>query len=293
MANAVGRRRRSAFMAGIATMAMAIGFTAIPAEAAPPPPHVDLVAIGDSYTAGTGAGDFDPPSSACLQTDGGYVDVLDSEPIVGVVANAACHGALLKTEAQPGITSVMDQIAQLTGSEALSGRTELVTLTAGANDVGVNTVLYYCATFAAEVCQQAVGGAVQMMPSVGANLTQALVAIHRAAPRAKIAVLGYPRLFDPTGLPVMPPENQILVNQGTALLNATIAASVARANALYRANAQFINVTARFAGHEANSPDAWIVLGSTPQGFHPNETGHEQYAAALTAAVNLASIARR
>jgi lysophospholipase L1-like esterase len=298
MEKALIRRRHSAFAAGLATVAMALGFTAIPADAAPPPPRVDLVAIGDSYTAGTGAGPF-VPNFPCAQTAGGYVDQLDALPIVDDVANAACHGALLDEVAERGVPSVMQQIADLAKSEGLSGRTELVTLTAGANDIGFNTILFTCAFSTAEACQQAALGARTKLADVQARLAEALTAIHRAAPRARIAVFGYPLLFDPVGgIPVLSTESQNLVNGGTAALNAAIAAAVAEANADSRANAQYIDVE-RFAGHEANSFQQWIVLDLEPpiefddQTFHPNAAGHTQYAEALTSSVNLSAIARR
>ncbi|WP_066294018.1 SGNH/GDSL hydrolase family protein [Arthrobacter sp. B6] len=303
MTNSAGRRRRSAFAAGLAVMAMALGFTAIPAEATAPPKDVDYVAVGDSYTAGTGAGPF-VPHPGCIQTAGGYVDIVGATSPVNLVANAACHGTFINwNDPNFQIPSVMQQIASLSAAGLLSRDTELVSLTAGANDAGVNAVIPVCSTSTETACKQAVASAVKLMPSVGANLARALAAIHRAAPNAKIAVLGYPRLFDPTGgAPIIPPANQVLVNQGTALLNATIATAVATAKVFYRANAQYIDVTARFRGHEVNSADPWIGLYPNPdpanptpdpRNFHPNPAGHRAYADALVAAVNLPALARR
>lgn len=310
MTNPAVRRRRPAFAAGLATLAMALGFTAIPADAAPPPKDVDYVAIGDSYTAGTGSlvgtGSelvFTTPLP-CLQTHPfGYVDVVDAASPVNLVENAACHGAVL-SKSSPRydpviiIPTVEEQIQSLIASGRLSSDTELVSLTAGANDAGVNAVIPACAASTEEVCKQAVASSITAMPSVGANLTRALAAIHRAAPNAKIVTLGYPRLFDPTSpAAIIPPANQTLVNQGTALLNATLATAVATSNVFYRANAQYIDVTARFRGHEVNSADPWIVLNTTdpadPRNFHPNKAGHQAYADALVAAVNLPALARR
>jgi len=86
------------------------------------------------------------------------------------------------------------------------------------------------------------------------------------------------------------------------LLNATIATAAATARVLYGANVQYVDVTARFAGHEVNSADPWIffdaapdangVLQIDPRSFHPNLAGHQQYAAALLSAVDLIQLAR-
>jgi hypothetical protein len=228
--------------------------------------------------------------------------MLNAVETVELVDNEACHGALLASRAEKIVPSVLDQIALLTAQGELSADTELVTMTAGANDVRVNVVLFTCATSPVADCRQAVGSSAASMPSVGAGLLKIFAAIHRQAPNAKIGVFGYPRMFNPAGAPVIPVENQRLVNQGTALLNATIATAAATANALYRANVQYVDVTARFAGHEVNTAQPWIFLSAgrgpndvpqfDPRSFHPNQAGHRSYADALLASVNLKQLAR-
>jgi hypothetical protein len=103
METAKVRRRHSTFAAGLASMAMVLGLAAIPAGAAPQPREVDYVALGDSYTAGTGAVSridniFPPfvPTPPCTQTEGGYVDLVDTVDAVDLEDNAACHGALIR-----------------------------------------------------------------------------------------------------------------------------------------------------------------------------------------------------
>ncbi|WP_457963375.1 SGNH/GDSL hydrolase family protein [Arthrobacter sp. D1-29] len=299
MAHSTGRRRLPAFAAGLATAAMALGFTAIPAGAAPPVPDVDLVAVGDSYTAGVGAGDYTRPFP-CPQTSTGYVDLLRALPIIDDVAsNEACGGALL-VDSPSVVPSVMEQIAALAAAEGLSGRTELVTLTAGANDLDFTTPLAICATSTLFDCAQAVQAARTKFPVIQANLVEALIAIHKAAPRAKIVVFGYPLLFDPEGgLTLLPPEAQMLVNAGTAALNEAISDAVAIANAEAKANAVYVDVTEEFADHAINSltAESWINFNPqvpfAPENFHPNPAGHDAYADALVAAVNLQALARR
>ena len=304
------RRRQRALAAAVASLAMALGFAALPAEAATTSRHVDYVALGDSYTAGTGAdtsvrtasGPF-VPTLPCTKTRGGYVDIVDGADLVNLAANAACHGSLLTKPTWDGVPSVTDQLATLTTSGALSKDTELVSMTAGANDVGVNTVLFVCATSSAATCSQAVDAAAATMPSVGANLVKVLAAIHKQAPRARIVVLGYPRLFNTAGAPIIPVDNQNLVNRGTALLNTTIASSIAAANILYGANSQYVDVTPGFSGHEVNTAVPWIFLAASadangvlqfdPRSFHPTREGHAQYAAALLSSVKLQQLARQ
>ena len=312
MTNPTGRRRLPAFAAGLATVAMALGFTAIPADAAPPPRDVDYVALGDSYSAGTGAdtigatatGPF-VPTLPCTQTANGYVDMVDTADPVVLVENAACHGALLAQPTWDGVTSVKDQIAQLTAQGDLSKDTELVSMTAGANDAGVSNVLFNCIASTPDDCTEAVVSAQEAMPQIRANLVDTFAAIHSQAPRARIVILGYAKLFNTDGFPVIPVERQSLINLGTTNLNSTIALAAAEANVLYGAQVEYVDVTARFAGHEVNTLSPWLFLSSyidsnglpqvdlfDPRNFHPNQAGHTQYAAALLASVNLKQLAR-
>jgi lysophospholipase L1-like esterase len=286
-------------------MVMALGFAAIPAEAAPPAPKVDYVALGDSYTAGTGAdtvgstalGPF-VPTLPCTQTAQGYADIVDrTDPIV-LVDNEACHGALLTVPTWDGVPSAQSQIETLIGSGSLSKNTELVSITAGANDVGVSTVLFECITSTEARCTEVLLEARAAMPGVTAKLAGYFEAIKRQAPRARIVVLGYPRLFNPAGFPVLPEEKQELINQGTALLNEAIS------SAADRAHVQYVDVAARFVGHEVNTTAPWVFLSTSyvngvpqvdlfdPRNFHPNQAGHAQYAEALLASVNLKQLAR-
>ncbi|MFJ6028516.1 SGNH/GDSL hydrolase family protein [Pseudarthrobacter sp. NPDC092424] len=288
------RRRHPALAAFLAALALALGFTAVPAEAAPPPKDVDYVAVGDSYTAGTGAAAF-VPTPPCTQTAGGYVDHVDAVVPVSLAGTAACHGALL-VDSSIGVTSVQAQIGGLMASGRLSRDTELVSITAGANDIGVSAILYTCATSTIEACTAASSAAAAALPAVHANLVQTFAAIQSYAPRARIAVLGYPMLFDTSAVPIIPTPAQALVNGGTAGLNLTIASAAATAKNLFGTQVQYVDVTGTFAGHAVNSTDPWIFLDSgnlfDPRNFHPNADGHDAYADALLASVSLKQLAR-
>lgn len=294
------RRRHSAFAGGLAIVALCLGFTASPATAAPPPP-VNYVALGDSYTAGTGAGGLYAPVPAipCWQSEGGYAAIADASPRVTLVANAACHGAFLV----PIGTSkpVAQQIAELSAG-ALNSETDLVSITAGALDAGSGLALQACSTPDTSLCAATVAGVLQSLESgaLQSALATTYQAIQMSAPDAVIAVLGYPRLFDPAqgdilinGFTVVPVQNQILVNQAIDALNATISAAVESSGT----NAVFIDVTKRFLGHAVNSDNPWIVLELAQPladaNFHPNDSGHSAYASALLSSVKLTQLTKR
>ncbi|MFF2843030.1 SGNH/GDSL hydrolase family protein [Paenarthrobacter sp. NPDC057981] len=292
MAKQNSRSRIPALVGGLAIAALTLGFTAAPATAAPPPP-LDYVALGDSYTAGTGAdGLYWPDDETCWQSEGGYVDLVAATGRVHLVANAACHGAFLVPLGRA--TPISAQLAGLIPG-SLNATTDLVSITAGALDAGSGVALQACSTPGTQLCAEKVAGAIQDLQS-GAllgGLALTYQTIQDAAPDATIAVLGYPRLFDPAqgdisfrGVTVVPVANQILVNQAIDALNATIAKAVRVSGA----NAVFVDMTKRFLGHAVNSGNPWLQLELTPvlpetrlpdANFHPNDAGHQAYASAL------------
>ncbi|CCQ44897.1 putative uncharacterized protein [Pseudarthrobacter siccitolerans] len=295
MADRTARRRHSAFAAALATVAMALGFTAVPADAAPPP-QVDYVALGDSYTAGIGAGPYDS-TLTCIQTSGGYVDVVAKTGRVDLLLNTACSGAQLLG----GETSVA---AQLSDPDTLAALTqaELVSITAGANDLGFAQVLGICATMSVESCRAIVAERTSdaNLLLLFAALKQTYEVIQAAAPDATVVVFGYPLLFnteDPAVSLTIPLASQELVNAGTIKLNTVIEAAATAAGA------EYVDVTDEFAGHEVNSVDPWIFFSAfvdangtlqiDPRTFHPNKEGHRAYASALLEAVKPAQLARQ
>jgi lysophospholipase L1-like esterase len=298
MGNAL-RRRHSAIAAGLATLAMALGFTAVPAGAAPS--TVDYVAIGDSYTAGIGAGPYDD-TETCIQTSGGYVDIVAKTGRVNLLVNAACSGAQLTG----GSTSVA---AQLSDPETLAALADadLVSITAGANDLGFAQIIGICATLSPTDCENAVSAATleANLSALTLALAETYKAIQAAAPDATIVVSGYPLLFDTTDpavtLPI-PLTSQELINAGTVAINGAIEAAVNFANDNYGTNAVYVGTTRRFAGHEVNSGDSWIFFAVhvdasgapqlDPRSFHPNKAGHRAYASALLAAVKPGQLVR-
>ncbi|WP_045729324.1 SGNH/GDSL hydrolase family protein [Pseudarthrobacter chlorophenolicus] len=288
------RRRRTAFAASLAALAMALGSTALPAGAAPPDKDVDLVAVGDSYTAGIGAGYT--TLSSCTQTNGGYVTLLKALPMVDDSStNAACAGAVIIDKPADTAPSVLEQIAALTASGTLSVRTELVTVTAGANDIDFTMPLKACAGSPLDVCAQAVQAVKAKFPAMQASLVEALTAIRKAAPHATIAVFGYPLLFDPYGRQtLLGRDAQKLVNAGTLALDSAIAQATDAPRV--KAKAVYVDVTQAFENHAVNSAYPWINFNPADpfslQNFHPTAAGHQAYVDALSEAVDLNKLAR-
>ena len=254
MAHSAGRRRLSTFAAGIAAMAMSIGLAAVPAQAAPPPPPRDYVALGDSYAAGHGAAPYTDLS--CFLSQKGYPAIADKLRDVQLTANAACSGW------------TMDAVLANLPVAALQDA-EIVTLTVGANDLNSTDLLIACLPDPSSVQCLEAGSRVETMLTDGSFATELatlVTTIHVLAPEAKIVLTGYPYLFDPSH-PFAAVGNLL-----AGALNQVIAGVAAVTGS------QYVDVTAAFAGHGVGSADPWINFFPDnpldPTNFHPTGEGY-------------------
>lgn len=262
------RRRHRAFAAGLATVAMALGAAAIPAEAALPAPY-DYVALGDSYAAGQGAGPYTDPG--CQVSRKGYPVISDRLRDVQLTANAGCSGYTT--------AAVMAHLP------ASIGGAEVVTITAGGNDLDTTGVLLACLPDPSSLqCGGAVAAAGTKLAdgSLATSLGTMVVAVRSQAPNAKIVLTGYPNLFA-AGHPYAG-----VVNPMVNGLNQVIAGVALNTRSSY------VDVTQPFAGHEIGSAEPWINFNVAnvldPANFHPNSDGYRQgyYGALITqGALNL------
>ncbi|MPV37334.1 GDSL-type esterase/lipase family protein [Georgenia subflava] len=278
-------RRRAASALAVGSAALLLGAAgASPASARPP--QVDLVNLGDSFSAaiGTGAITASPDDPACLQGQGpDHVSKLDSHPRITLLLDAACSGL---DSAGVGAVAALPPVA------AALAEAELVTLTLGGNDVPWIPTILACSTFGDDQsCDGALGLAALAVAAAAASAGTTVDAID-AATDAKIVVLGYPHLVDPSaaGLPITP-ERAADLNAVTDQLNAALQAST-EAN-----GATFVDVTARFAGHGVGSDDPWIHLDLAdlfdPNNLHPTSEGYlSGYHPAVMSAISIGQLGR-
>ena len=264
------RRRRTALAAGLATLAMAAGLAAAPAQAVD---KSDYIALGDSYAAGQGAG---PYQDACYRSENTYSELAADDKAIKLVTNAACSG---KTTQQV----VSTQLRQLNRS------TELVTITAGGNNLGFGDIITNCGaamidpTAAAE-CYRVSTDATAMIVSgqLAGEVASMIQSVKAAAPNAKIVVTGYPYLYDPISAGLTDPMS-LFIYQATDLadgLNGSIALAAGATGV------QYVDVRAAFLGHGINTADPWINLDlanlGSPDNFHPNAEGYQAYFGSLS-----------
>jgi lysophospholipase L1-like esterase len=259
------------FLSRLVTMFVAlVGLVmvgALPAVAESNTVAGQYVALGDSYAAGQGGGEY---LDQCLESPNGYPYLLDLEKGIHLQTNAACTGASTDEVANEQLSS-------------LSRSTRLVTLTVGAADLNLSDVLAACAPVPTENCQAAIASAVGELSALGGNLTDLYEMVAVEAPKAKIVVTGYPYLFNqPVDCTPPPPPEDIIgqINCAVAALNSTIEQAVMAAQAS-GINIVYVDVTDDFAGHGIGSTDPYIHSMGT-DAYHPNIAGYVAYAEAIS-----------
>lgn len=254
------------FASLIAAAALVAGslVAAGPALAAPSP--VSYAALGDSYAAGYGGGDY----GACGQSPNGYPERLVGIAHIELTQDLACIGATTSD-----VTTLQVPL--------LSPTTQLVTLTVGGDDVGFYSIMVLC--FAAPPspeqqaeCANAIAQGSAALAAVPGGVAATVAAIHTRAPGARVVVTGYPLLF---ALPSKYGPAAAQIDQAIPLLNAAIQAGATAAGATY------VDVTGQFAGHAIGSVVPWIndfngsLTNPNFDAFHPNASGYKAYANAL------------
>lgn len=263
------RNRRSTIAAGAAALAIVLAAAAVPAQAGD---KTKYIALGDSFAAGQGAG---PYLDDCYRSENTYSELAAEAKAIKLVRNEACSG---KTTQE-----VVD-----TQLGRLNKHTGLVTITAGGNNLRVDELVRSCGAAIADpgaiqLCQDATAFATTTILSgkLAADVVSLIHSVRAAAPNARIAVTGYPYLYDPAGIDPADPSAPLMYQSATLVggLNTVIE------NAAKWTGAQYVDVTVAFAGHGIGSAKPWINgNASGPDSFHPNAAGYEAYYTALQGA---------
>ena len=172
------------------------------------------VALGDSYSAGEGDGNYvpgtDTSTDICHRSTYAYPELLDQSQNLGSFGFVSCSGAITDDY----FNNNNEKNVEPPQLQALSSATKEVTLTFGGNDIGFRDVLVNASTTSCEVKQVATarhfshnnGGSATRSPSrlpyrqyaQGVkihSIASILQSIHTLAPNAKIYLADYPLLF--------------------------------------------------------------------------------------------------
>lgn len=234
-----------------------IVLTSAPAQAA----GSTYVALGDSYSSGTGTRSYLSDGTSCQRSVYAFPSLIASSK--GYALNfRACSGA-----------TTSDVAAVQLG--ALSVRTTYVSISAGGNDAGFSTVLTECAKPAwASNCNVAIDQAVGVIDNqLPARLTSLYSAVRSRAPQARVVVAGYPQLFngvDCNAFTWFSPTEESRLNATADLLNSRLAAAASSAGFT------FANPVSSFVHHAVCDRTEWLNGLSYPvtESYHPNRLGH-------------------
>lgn len=237
------------------------------AVSASPAFAVKYVALGDSYSSGTGTRTY--YDSGCQKSVHSYPYLLRNAHPDWTFVHAACAGA---------------KTGNIIGGQAASvtADTNWVSYTIGGNDAGFSSVITECAQPGWwSNCNGAVDNAQSYINNtLPGRLDQVNNAIKSRAPNAKVVVLDYPRLFNGTDCNAgtfFSGSEMTRLNQTADLLRTRISQAASRGGA----NFLFRDVIPPFIGHAVcagggGSSTEWINGLSNPIGesYHPKKTGH-------------------
>ncbi len=242
--------------AAIGATALVVG-VALPTQAAAP----SYVALGDSYSSGTGTRSYVADGTTCQRSTSAYPSLV-----------AAAAGYALDFRACSGATTADVARTQLS---ALSATTAHVTISVGGNDAGFAPVLTECAKPGwLSNCNRAIDGAQATIAGQLPARLDALYASMRArAPQARVVVVGYPRIFQGEDCDLFTwfsPAEQTRLNAVADQANGVLAAAASRAGF------RFTDPTGAFTGHAVCDDPEWLNGLSNPisESYHPNVAGH-------------------
>jgi lysophospholipase L1-like esterase len=246
-------------IAALATFIMAMMFSLVltgPAHAAGPA----YVALGDSYSAGNGAGNYDSSSGDCHRSFSAYPYLWKNAHAPSSFADTACSGAVTADV-------LNNQLGPLNSS------TGLVTITIGGNDAGFADVMTTCVTGSDSTCVNRVNTAEDFARNtLPGRLDAVYNAIRSRAPSAHVVVLGYPDMYTLNTFCIgMSATKHKKIDEAADVLDSTTA-SVAAAHGF-----SFGDVRSTFHGHELCSGDDYLhslVISPSWESYHPTATGH-------------------
>jgi lysophospholipase L1-like esterase len=228
--------------------------------AAAPALAANYVALGDSYSSGTGTRSY-TLNSACQRGVYAYPYLVAQQRANTSLNFVACSGA--KTG-----DVLANQVAAVTSA------TNIVTITIGGNDAGFSSVITKCAQPWPVNCDADITNAQSYInTTLPGKLNQVYSAIDSRAPSATVVVLGYPRLFmgiDCNGLTFFSSSELTRLNQTADILRNVTSARAAAYGFTFK------DAIPSFTGHAVCSSTEWLNGLSNPVGdsYHPNRTGH-------------------
>ena len=283
-------RRRSpalllASLLAVLLTAAAVATSSVAAAGPSQAPTAPLryVALGDSYSAASGVQPSDPSSPLCARSTSNYPHVI-AKRTGARLTDVTCGAAQTKdffSSQYPGVAPQLDAVGK---------RTQLVTMTIGGNDN--NTFISAIAECGAaglstlgqgSPCKDQYGSSFvhAIRHTTYPALVKSLKAVRAKAPRAGVAILGYPWILPRTDgcfdkMPVAKGDVPYLRHVEWVLNDAVRRAAAATGSV-------YVNFNRVSEGHDACQATGvrWIepvLQGTNPVVVHPNALGERHMA---------------
>jgi lysophospholipase L1-like esterase len=226
----------------------------------------EYVAIGDSYTAAPGTGPV-AADDGCEQSTTNYPHQV-AERLGLRLTDVSCGAATTEQVAAAQILPAGKE--RPPQADALSRRTDLVTISIGGNDFGAfNAVVTFCTAFrarnpAGDPCSEADAAAgdnslAKHVTQIQRRLIRLIQLVADRAPRARIFVVGYPQFFPENG-----PCEELPRAAGDFAYARRVNELLVRAQqqAAAKTNVGYIDVFKATEGHDMCADEPWIAGGS-------------------------------
>ncbi|WP_030770158.1 SGNH/GDSL hydrolase family protein [Streptomyces sp. NRRL F-2664] len=252
--------KMSRFAALTSSLLLAAGTALFGAGQASAAADFGYVALGDSYSSGLGAGNYDGTSGNCKRTNRAYPALWAAAHSPQTFSFTACSGA-----------RTGDVLSGQLGP--LNSGTDLVSITIGGNDAGFSDVMTTCVLQSEATCVSRVNQAKAYVDTtLPGRLDQVYSAIDSRAPAARVVVLGYPRFYKLNGTCTagLTEGERAAINGAADHLNAAIAKRAADHGFT------FASVAGTFTGHEICSGSPWLHSVNwlnIAESYHPTAAG--------------------
>ena len=258
----------------------------------PSQPVISYVALGDSYSSGEGNapppfdGGTATPADQCHRSPHAWPRILAAQSGIAI-RHLACSGATLNdvTAGKYGEPGQVAALAKLNATKVVT----LVTVTIGGNDVGFKTILGSCRFYPR--CLTNLPSNLATVDLVASQLRfNLLPAIQKAAPAAKIVVVGYPRLFPASkysnvNCGWLTETKRIALNTLDGHMDSTYKAQVGKFGATY------VSTYDSLAGHELCTRNSWVnpITSASTNWLTNANQGHPTYNGQLAMAETVKS----
>jgi GDSL-like Lipase/Acylhydrolase family len=246
--------------------------------------EIIVVSLGDSYTAGNGAGNYYPNPNECHRSYDSYpwryVNRLVAAGRPASIWQYACSGNV--------VADLQGQINQVETQKRLDA--SIVMLSIGGNDFKFSTIVRECLTVATLFpffgCAGEISAAMDSLTYVRGQIKERLKDIATQFPKAqRIVLVGYPALTDPGCFYGLAPFNGTIrtlqesfdMEQGTLVqeLNNNLGALPYAYNRRF----EFVSLAAAYAGRGPCAGNPLVndvqVLKSDWEWYHPTKEGHQ------------------